>query len=104
MKRRIGYLNDDRMVPGELVSLTTRAAADAVEVFFRYTTGYADPIPTHVYHDTLLFRTLDASIAYLPNPECPLCGKARDGLLAAGDETPADQQILACTGGDYAFV
>jgi molybdopterin/thiamine biosynthesis adenylyltransferase len=103
MKHRLGYLEDGGAVPGELVSLTTRAACDAVEVFFRYITGYVVPLPRHLYYDALLFRSLDATEAYRSDPDCSLCG-TMNSLQAAGDQLPADQQILPSPGGEYAFV
>jgi hypothetical protein len=95
LKRRIGYLNDGGVVPGELMSLTTRAAADAVEVFFRYVTGYAGPPPRHLYFDALRLRALDATAAYRPQPECTLCGEGPDNLRGSGDALAEHHQILA---------
>jgi molybdopterin/thiamine biosynthesis adenylyltransferase len=102
MKRRIGYLNDEGVVPGELMPLTTKAAADAVEIFFRYTTGYARSVPRNLYFDALHFRMLDATTAYEPQPDCTLCGSAAGNLKGAGDRLSDDQRILTSPGGDYA--
>jgi molybdopterin/thiamine biosynthesis adenylyltransferase len=104
MKRRISYLNDGGVVPGELMSLTTRAAADAVEVFLRYVTGYAGPPPRHLYFDALRLRALDATAAYQPQPECTLCGEDPDNLRGSGDALSEHQQIPAACGGVYAAV
>lgn len=39
-KRANNYVENGQEVAGELACLTTRAAADAVDVFLRYCTGY----------------------------------------------------------------
>jgi hypothetical protein len=36
-------------------------AADAVDVFLRYATGYAGTAPLHLYNDSFHFRSLDLS-------------------------------------------
>jgi hypothetical protein len=93
LKRRIGYVRDGEAVGGELVPLTTRAAADAVDLCFRYVTGYAAPVPRHLYVDALRWETVDATGAYRPQPGCPLCGTEAEGLRGAGDALGEHQQI-----------
>lgn len=84
-KKRIGYLEDGTLVAGELMPLTTRAAADAVDVFFRVFTGYAGPAPGHLYFDALAFREVDATPGYASDPACPLCGTSEGSLYGSGD-------------------
>jgi molybdopterin/thiamine biosynthesis adenylyltransferase len=102
-KHRLGYLEDGQVIPGELVSLTTRAAADAAEIFFRYMTGYAGPVPAHLYFDALNFLSVDASSAFAHRNGCSICG-TDEVLQGAGDCVVGEQRILACTGGDDAVV
>jgi molybdopterin/thiamine biosynthesis adenylyltransferase len=98
---RTGYLGEaSDTVPGELMSLTTRAATDAVEVFVRYVTGYALPVPRHLYFDALSFRMIDATDAYRAQAGCSICGEGST-LPACGDKLPEDQRILACGGEDH---
>jgi molybdopterin/thiamine biosynthesis adenylyltransferase len=73
-KRILGYIEDGEEVAGELGCLTTRAAADAVDVLMRYWTGYAGPPLLHLYVDALRFKSLDLSHFYASRPECPICG------------------------------
>jgi molybdopterin/thiamine biosynthesis adenylyltransferase len=73
-KRRQGYIEDGNEVAGELAPLTTRAAADAVDIFLRYCTGYAGTPPLHLYYDGLRFKALDLTDSYSPRPRCPACG------------------------------
>jgi len=76
MKRSGGYIEDGSEVAGELGCLTTRAAADAVDMFLRYCTGYAEPLPTHLYSDVLNLRTLNLSTTFAKRPDCPICGES----------------------------
>jgi molybdopterin/thiamine biosynthesis adenylyltransferase len=102
-KRRAGYLGDDGTVPGELMSLTTRAAADAAEIAIRFLTGYAEPAaPTHIYYDALQFRSVDLTGSGMCQAGCHLCSTDSDSIAGVGDggETEA---VLACPkGGDNA--
>jgi molybdopterin/thiamine biosynthesis adenylyltransferase len=72
-KKRQGYIEDGNEIAGELAPLTTRAAADAVDVFLRYCTGYGGSPPLHLYSDSLHLKTLDLSDSYSPQPSCPTC-------------------------------
>jgi molybdopterin/thiamine biosynthesis adenylyltransferase len=98
MKRRAGYVIGGDLVLGELMPLTTRAAADAVDLFFRYVTGYARPVPRHLYYDALRLVTIDATTAYHPQPLCSLCGEDSATLAGAGDALSEDQQVLPAPG------
>jgi molybdopterin-synthase adenylyltransferase len=100
MKQRAGYVAGGDLVQGELMTLTTRAAADAVDFFFRYFTGYADPVPTHLYYDALRFVSVNASDAFRPHPLCTLCGENSARVVGAGDTLPEDQQVMAPPGGN----
>jgi len=93
MKRHIGYVTDGDLVAGELLPLTARAAADAVDILFRYVTGYA-PTIRHLYYDALRFRTLDLSDAYDSRGDCPLCGSTEVRVAGAGDRRDTDQELL----------
>lgn len=93
MKRRIGYVTDGDLVAGELMPLTTRAAADAVDLFFRYMTGYA-PTVRHLYFDALRFQALDLSDAHDSRRDCTLCGSTQLRIAGAGDRLGSDQQLL----------
>lgn len=93
MKRRIGYVTDGDLIAGELMPLTTRAAADAVDIFFRYVTGYA-PTIRHLYFDALRLRSLDLSEAYDPRGDCTLCGPTELCIAGTGDGLGTDQQVL----------
>lgn len=93
MKRQAAYITGGYLVAGELMPLTTRAAADAVDVFFRYVTGYATDVPRHLYFDALRFRTVDASEAFHPQPLCSLCGDSQDSIVGVGDFLTVDQQL-----------
>lgn len=74
LKKRQEYIDDGEMIPGELAPLTTRAAADAVDVFHRYCTGYPGSPPLQLYSDSLNLKTLDLSESYHPQTDCPICG------------------------------
>ena len=75
MKRNAGYIKNGAEVAGELACLTTRAAADAVDVFLRYYTGYAGPPPLHVFTVThSILRRLIYQKAFGRRRECPTCG------------------------------
>ena len=102
LKRRIGYLGDSEIIAGELMPLTTRAASDAVDIFFRYVAGYIQAVPRHLYFDALRLQVIDATEAYKPNPDCSICGKGRDELCGLGDASTTDQCLLpAPEGGEY---
>jgi molybdopterin-synthase adenylyltransferase len=73
-KKQHGYIEDGSEIAGELAPLTTRAAADAVDVFLRYCTGYSGTPPLHLYNDSLHLKTLDMTDSYSPQPGCPACG------------------------------
>lgn len=103
MKRHIGYLNDGSTVAGELMPLTTRAAADAVEVFLRYSTGYAAPVPYNLYYDALNLKSIDVSASYSSRLGCTLCGEGAM-MASAGDRLCAHQMVLELDGGRYATV
>jgi molybdopterin/thiamine biosynthesis adenylyltransferase len=95
MKRRAGYIEGRDLVAGELMPLTTRAAADAVDLFFRYVTGYTGSnVPRHLYFDALRLQALDLTDAYEPNPACTLCGSGETRISGMGDTLAADQQLL----------
>ena len=85
-RKRFGYVENGDQVAGELASLTTRAAADAVDIFQRYCTGYAGTPPLHLYSDSLRLRTLDLSDSYSPRPNCPICGVAEQWPPALQEE------------------
>lgn len=89
-----GYIEGDGAVQGELVTLTARAAADAVDVFVRYATGYAGAARGHIYFDALNFTSLDLTGAYAPDPACSLCGDGEHSVRAAGDELNEEQRVL----------
>lgn len=94
MKRHIGYLNEDELIAGELMPLTTRAAADAVDMFFRYMNGYTPLISRHLYFDALRFQTIDLTNTYTSHPDCTLCGDLEHSLIAMGDAFSHEHQIL----------
>ena len=98
MKRRAGYVADGDLIAGELMPLTTRAAADAVDLFFRYVSGYAGAVPRHLYFDALRLQTLDVTDAYSSNRACTLCGSTDAGIQSAGDLLAIDQQVLPSMG------
>jgi molybdopterin/thiamine biosynthesis adenylyltransferase len=79
-KKKAGYIEDTDEIPGELACLTTRAAADAVDVFLRYWTGYAGRAPVHLYGDSLRLKTLDLSVNYSSRIDCPVCGSSAGEL------------------------
>jgi molybdopterin/thiamine biosynthesis adenylyltransferase len=88
-KRSLGYVENAGELAGELGCLTTRAAADAVDVLLRYWTGYAGSPPLHLYVDALRFKTLDLSPAFASREDCQLCGASstfcgRPAALDAG--------------------
>ena len=100
-KRRAGYIENGGEVAGELACLTTRAAADAVDVFLRYYTGYAGPPPLHIYGDVLHLKTIDLSNAYSPRAGCPTCGDS--SVMWSGKDSirllqPSGQSHAACDG------
>jgi molybdopterin/thiamine biosynthesis adenylyltransferase len=99
-KRRAGYISGDTTVDGELITLTTRAAADAVDLFFRYVTGYIGRVPRHLFVDVLRSRTLDATDRYSPDCACPLCGSTQDSIAGAGDRFTADESVLPAPEGE----
>jgi len=88
MKQRMGYIDGGEEVSGELAVLTTRAAADAVDVVLRYVTGYVPAVPWHVRGEMVSFRTIDASDAYPPWTDCPLCGSGSNSVLGTGENWP----------------
>jgi molybdopterin/thiamine biosynthesis adenylyltransferase len=98
MKQRIGYVAGGDLLQGELMPLTTRAAADAVDLFIRYATGYARFVPRHLYYDALRLATVDATTAFQTQPLCSLCGE-KSTLVGAGDTVSEDQQVLPAPGG-----
>jgi molybdopterin/thiamine biosynthesis adenylyltransferase len=104
MKRRVGYFDDAILTPGELMSLTTRAASDGVELFLRYVTGYVVPIPRHLYCDALRLQSVDVTSSYAPRPGCPLCGDGDGSVVARGEKQEDDAQILQPPGDVYATV
>lgn len=100
MKHQAGYVEDGELIRGELAPLTTRAAADAVDIAFRYITGYA-PLSRHLYADSLRHQVLDLTHAYRSHPDCPLCGQVETRWQGLGDRLSADHQILVPPGGHY---
>ena len=113
-KRSLGYVDNAGEVAGELGCLTTRAAADAVDVLLRYWTGYAGPPPLHLYVDALRFKTLDLSRAFASREDCPVCGassgrwpnKTEVVILRplAGSRTRGREGRVSCyTGPESAF-
>jgi molybdopterin/thiamine biosynthesis adenylyltransferase len=104
MKRRLGYFDDAKLTPGELMSLTTRAASDGVELFLRYVTGYAAPTSRHLYCDALRLQCCDLTSSYTPRPGCPLCCDGNESIVARGDGQEEDARILPSPGGVYAAV
>jgi molybdopterin/thiamine biosynthesis adenylyltransferase len=97
-KRRAGYFEDGAVVPGELMSLTTRAASDAAEIAIRFLTGYATPPPLHLYYDALRFRSVDLSSCCIPRPGCALCSDGPESLRGVGD---ASEDVLVCPIGGH---
>ena len=77
-KKRVGYVEGGGEIEGELAPLTTRAAADAVDVFLRYCTGFPGKPPLHLYCDSVNMKTLDLSGSYTAIPRCPRCGDGRE--------------------------
>jgi len=75
MKRRLGYIDGAEDAGGELAPLTTRAAADAVDVFLRYCTGYSGKAPLHLYADALNWKLMDLSDRYVRRAGCPICDR-----------------------------
>lgn len=104
MKRRAAYVDGDDVVVGELMALTTRAAADAVDIFFRYTTGYAGAVPRHLYFDALALRSIDLTGSYMPDVACTLCGSTEIAISGAGDQLAPGQQVLSPPTGSHASV
>lgn len=92
-KKRIGYLEEGDEVAGELAGLTTRAAADAFDVFLRYCTRYAGKPPLHIYGDALHFKTLDLTGSYAAGRECPTCGPAVSGVLRTGGDRILERPV-----------
>jgi molybdopterin/thiamine biosynthesis adenylyltransferase len=84
-KRQAGYVAGGEPVNGELMPLTTRAAADAVDLFFRYVTGYLPYVPRHLYADVANLRLIDATAGFRPQPGCTLCGDNDDSIAGTGD-------------------
>ena len=82
LKRRHGYIDGAEEAGGELAPLTTRAAADAVDVFLRYCTGYGGKAPLHLYADTLNWKLMDLSARYARRAGCPICGNGNQGAFA----------------------
>ena len=72
-KKSYGYIEDGDEVAGELAPLT---AADAVELFQRYCTGYGSSPPLHLYCDSLRMKVLDLTDSYSLQNNCPACGVA----------------------------
>ena len=99
-KRDAGYVEGgEDLIQGELMPLTTRAASDAVDMLFRYVTGFIDQTPGHIYFDALRLKVVDLSESYTPEPGCSICGESLAGSPSgAGDHLTDDQQILACGG------
>lgn len=94
MKRRIGYIEGEGEIQGELMPLTTRAAADAVDLFFRYFSGYAgSAVPSHLYFDALHWRMINVDGGYESHPDCTLCGDASGELRGTGDVLPEALRI-----------
>jgi len=91
-KRRIGYIAGGELVQGELKALTTRAAADAVDIFFRYVTGYTQPVPRYLYYDAIRLQSTDLSDRYSSRPDCPICGNQS---VAGWGDAPEEQLIEA---------
>ena len=85
------------------MTLTTRAATDAVEVFLRYVTGYARDIPHHLYFDALHLRAIDVSGSFAPQPGCTLCGPGAV-QAGAGDSDGSDLHISPAPGEEHATV
>lgn len=83
-KRAIGYIDGDPDVPGELVTLTTRAASDAAELLVRYLSGYAPKVPRHLFMNALELRVLDLTAGHAPRPGCTLCGADEDNIRGLG--------------------
>jgi molybdopterin/thiamine biosynthesis adenylyltransferase len=79
MKRRFGYLEGAEEMGGELAPLTTRAAADSVDMFLRYCTGYGGGAPLHLYCDAMNWKLIDLSDRYAPRADCPICGHPDQG-------------------------
>jgi hypothetical protein len=73
-KKRQRYIEEGDEIAGELAPLTTRAAADAVDIFHRYCTGYCGTAPLHLYGDSLRLKTLDLTDSYSRQSGCPACG------------------------------
>lgn len=88
MKRRMGYIEGGDEVAGEVAVLTTRAAADAVDVVLRYVTSYVPGVPKHVRGEMLGFRTMDAGGAYPSRPGCSLCGPDSNSIQGTGENWP----------------
>jgi len=97
MKRRMGYIEGGEDVAGELAVLTTRAAADAVDIVLRYVTGYVPGVPRHVHGEMLGFRTIDAGDAYPKRTGCSLCGRGQDSIQGTGENWPGSE-APACAG------
>ena len=96
MKRRLGYIDGAAETGGELAPLTTRAAADAVDVFLRYCAGYGGKAPLHLYCDALNWKVMDLSDRYARRAGCPVCSNVRrgaplsshsNGVLPRGDQS-----------------
>lgn len=91
MKKEIGYIENGDLIQGELIPLTTRAASDAVDLFFRYITGYASVV-SHLYFDALKWCMIDLSSVYQSHPSCPICGES--SVFGFGDFVRDDLEIL----------
>ena len=76
-KKRVRYVEGDGELEGELAPLTTRAAADAVDVFLRYCAGFPGRPPRHLYFDALNMKTVDLTGSYTARRWCPRCGDDR---------------------------
>jgi hypothetical protein len=91
MKKQIGYIENGDLIQGELIPLTTRAASDAVDLFFRYVTGYASVV-SHLYFDALKWCMIDLTSVYNSHSHCPICGEF--SVFALGDFVSEDLEIL----------
>ena len=88
LKRRAGYIEGGGEISGELAVLTTRAAAEAVDIALRYITGYAPGVPRVIYGDALRFRATDASSAYYASAHCTICGAGPGSMAGTGEDWP----------------
>ena len=88
LKRHAGYIEGGGEIGGELAVLTTRAAAEAVDIAVRYITGYAPGVPRVIFGDAMRFRTSDASAAYSAAPHCTICGAGLGSIAGTGEDWP----------------